>query len=125
MTIGVISEKVKDLLNLSIIDDDNIYIGETNLLHMEKSHPSDFKKYKDQIPNILKFPNYVGLNPKDNSIEYVKDFLLDNEYVKVAVRISLNGKYYARSLYVLNKKRTENFIKKGTLKKLDILSKIV
>lgn len=120
MIVGTISEKVKNLLNLSIIDDNNIYIGNSNIKHMQTRHSSDYKKYGNQIQNILKYPDFVGLNPKDNSIEYVKNFLIDNEYVKVAVRILLNGKYYARSLYVLNKKRTENFIKKGTLKKLDI-----
>lgn len=117
MIIGTISENVRNLLNLSIIDDINIYIGNSNINHMKKSHPSDYEKYGNEIQNILEYPDFVGLNPKDNSIEYVKNFLIDNKYVKVAVRISKSNKYYARSLYVLNKKRTENFIKKGTLKK--------
>lgn len=86
---------------------------------MKTSHPDDYAKYKEELPNILNHPDYVGINPKDNSIEYVKEFLVDNEYVKVAVRISTKGQYYARSLYVLNNRRTENFIKKGTLKKVD------
>ena len=120
MIVGTISEKVKNLLNLSIIDDNNIYIGKSNIEHMQRRHSLDYKKYGNQIQNILKYPDYIGLNPKDNSIEYVKNFLIDNEYVKVAVRISKGNKYYARSLYVLNKKRTENFIKKGTLKRLDM-----
>ncbi len=120
MIVGTISEKVKNLLNLSIIDDNNIYIGKSNIEHMQRRHSLDYIKYGNQIQNILKYPDYIGLNPKDNSIEYVKNFLIDNEYVKVAVRISKGNKYYARSLYVLNKKRTENFIKKGTLKRLDM-----
>lgn len=63
-------------------------------------------------------PDYVGLNTKDESIEYVKEYKVDDEYVKVAVRVSGNRNYFARSIYVLNKTRVKNFITKGTLKKL-------
>ena len=101
------------------MEDDTIYMGATNIAHMKSSHPSDFAKYKDEIQNILAYPDYVGQNPNDNSIEYVKNFIIGNEYVKVAVRLSSGRKYYARSLYVLNRRRAENFIKKGTLKKVD------
>ena len=120
MIVGSISENIKKLLGLSSVGDDNIYISATNSAHMESSHPSDYAKYKDQIQNILASPDYVGQNPNDNSIEYVKNFIIDSEYVKVAVRLSSGNKYYARSLYVLNKRRVENFIKKGTLKKVDL-----
>ncbi|MCI9314374.1 MAG: transposase [Lachnospiraceae bacterium] len=119
MKVGSVSENVKKLLELSSVGDDNIYISATNIAHMESSHPSDYAKYKDQLQNILASPDYVGQNPNDNSIEYVKNFIIDNEYVKVAVRLSSGNKYYARSLYVLNKRRVNNFIKKGTLKKVD------
>ncbi len=119
MKVGIVSKNVKKLLGLSSVVDDNIYMSATNIAHMESSHPSDYAKYKDQIRNILAHPDYVGQNPSDNSIEYVKEFLIDNEYVKVAVRLSSGNKYYARSLYVLNRRRVENFIKKGTLKKVD------
>ena len=119
MKIGIITQDIKKLLNLPVIPDSNIYLGMSNIAHMESSHPDDYAKYKDQIQNILSSPDYVGLNPKDSSIEYVKNFIINNEYVKVAVRISSGNKYYARSLYVLNKRRTDNFIKKGTLKKVD------
>ena len=119
MKVGIVSENIKNLLGLPSTEDDNIYMGATNIAHMESSHPSDYIKYKDQIQNILAYPDYVGQNPNDNSIEYVKNFIIDNEYVKVAVRLSSGKKYYARSLYVLNRRRVENFIKKGTLKKVD------
>ena len=41
--------------------------------------------------------------------------ITNNEYVKVAVRISSSGIFYARYLYVLNSNRVKNFINKGTL----------
>ena len=84
---------------------------------MKSSHPSDYAKYGSELSSILAAPDYVGQNPSDGSIEFVKEFLSDGEYVKVAVRLSQSDRYYARSLYVLNNNRVINFIKKGTLKK--------
>ena len=56
-------------------------------------------------------------NPTDGSIEYVKEFLVEGEFVKVAVRLAKTVRFYARSLYVLNNARVKNYIGKGTLKK--------
>lgn len=84
---------------------------------MQSSHPADFAKYGTEIINILAYPDYVGQNPSDGSIEYVKEFLKDGEYVKVAVRLSQADRFYARSLYILNNSRVKNYIAKGTLKK--------
>lgn len=84
---------------------------------MQSSHPADFAKYGSELVNILAHPDYVGQNPTDGSIEYVKEYLVDGEYVKVAVRLAQSDRYYARSLYILNNNRVKNFISKGTLKK--------
>jgi len=115
--VGKISERVIKVLGLNMDAETPIYMGESNVNHMMQRHPSDYEKYGDKIPEILNQPDYVGRNPSDGSIEYVKEFLIEGEYVKVAVRISGTGKYYARSLYVLNANRVHNFIAKGTLKR--------
>ena len=86
---------------------------------MKARHWEDYQKYGSCIPEILRLPDYIGRNPADDSIEYVKEFKIDSEYVKVAVKVASSGKYYARSLYVLNHNRVHNFIKKGTLKRVE------
>ena len=73
---------------------------------------------KTTLSNIIANPDYVGKNAKDDSIEFTKEYYINGEYVKVAVRISTHNIYYARSMYVLNPKRVKNFIAKGTLKNL-------
>lgn len=92
-----------------------IYFGETNLAHMLKNHPVDYAKYGQYLSLILSEPDYIGRNPKDQSLEYIKEFLVEQEYVKVAVRVSQSGSYYARSLYALNRNRVNNFIANGSL----------
>jgi outer membrane protein assembly factor BamA len=115
--VGRVTEHIEELLGLSVPTDRTIYLGQSNIDHMKQSHPEDFARYGHELTHILEQPDYVGQNPTDGSIEYVKEFRIETEYVKVAVRLSKTDRYYARSLYVLNHKRVENFIAKGTLKK--------
>ena len=116
--VGKVSARVISLLGSSLYVDQPIYLGQSNITHMQSRHPADYAKYGQYIPQILSQPDYVGENPSDGSIEYVKDFQINGEFVKVAVRLSGGGTLYARSLYTLNPKRVNNFIQKGTLKKV-------
>lgn len=116
--VGKVSARVIQLLGSSLQVDQPIYLGQNNIAHMQSRHPADYAQYGQYIPAILSAPDYVGENPKDGSIEYVKEFQINNEFVKVAVRLSGGGVLYARSLYVLNHNRVMNFIQKGTLKKV-------
>lgn len=117
--IGEFSSELIKTLHLDIPIGTPIYIADSNIEHMKSSHPEDFQKYGNDIESIIAFPDYVGRNIKDDSIEFTKEYFLDGAFVKVAVRISLQNVYYARSLYVLNANRVKNFIAKGTLIKLD------
>lgn len=105
--VGKLDSKIITLLSLSLAPGTPIYIGQSNIQHIQNRHPADYAKYGSRIPDIISAPDYVRENPKDGSIEFVK----------VAVRVSGNGVLYARSLYILNSKRVQNFIAKGTLKK--------
>ena len=121
--VGEISAGVIATLGLSVAPNTPIYIGITNINHMLSSHQKAYVKYGSYISKIIASPEYVGLNPKDGSIEYVREFQMAGEFVKVAVRVSTKGQYFARSIYVLNKQRVFNFIKKGTLKGLTTATK--
>ena len=116
--VGKLSARVASLLGLHLQENQPILLGDSNITHMLNRHPADYAKYGQYIPLILASPDYVGQNPKDGSIEYVKDFQINGEYVKVAVRLSGGGALYARSLHVLKPNRVQNFIAKGTLKKV-------
>lgn len=117
--IGFFSSNVIRTLGLDIPAGTPIYIADSNIEHMKTSHPEDYEKYGNELQNIIANPDYVGKNTKDDSIEFTKEYFINGEYVKVAVRVSTQNTYYARSMYVLNPNRVKNFIEKGTLKKLD------
>ncbi len=115
--VGKISARAATLLGLMRIKNQPIMFGDSNRKHMREEHPEAYKKYGKHIPKILAQPDYVGLDEKDGSIEYVKEFKEDNDFVKVAVRIAGDGTLFARTIYVLKPSRVQNAIKTGYLKK--------
>ena len=115
--VGVLTRRAIEVLELDLKEGQDILLGESNIAHMMSRHPEDYVRYHEYIPLILERPDYLAVNGKDNSIEYVKEFVVDGAFVKVAVRVSAKGQLFARSLYRLNANRVRNFIEKGTLKK--------
>ncbi len=117
--IGVISQKVISALNLNLKSNLPILIGENNYKHMLEKHPNDFVKYSQNIQKILANPDFVGINPKNRSLEYVKEFKIDNDFVKVAVRVSGKGNNFVRTMYTIPDYRVKKFLKTGRFKRVD------
>ena len=118
--IAHISQSVIDVLDLDIAPNTPVFIGKSNIEHIKNRHPYEYEKYLPDIGLIINSPDYVGLSPKDSSILFVKLYEINGEYVRVAVRITTNGKCYAKTLHLLSTCNAERYIEKGTLKKLDI-----
>ncbi len=68
-----------------------IYIGPSNIEHIKSRHPYEYEKYFLYISDILAAPSYVGRNPSDQSVTFVKYFQTGEEYVRVVVRVRTNG----------------------------------
>lgn len=115
--IGTFSEKTINLLQLNIKANTPIYIGDSNIEHIKKRHPYEYEKYFSNIDDIIANPDYIGQNPSDKSVSFVKIFQLDSEYLRVAVRITTRGQCYAKTLHLLSTCNAERYIQKGTLKK--------
>ena len=110
--IGVLTQRVIDLLDLDFEAETPIYIGELNIEHMKRNHSKDYKKFGRKIKRILAEPDYVGLNDKDESIEYIKSF---GQFIKVAVRVSNSGLLFVRSLYHVSDKQISFWVHTGRL----------
>jgi len=117
--IGEITEDVKDILSLDFDVGTPIYIGPTNIEHMQKEHPIEYERYFMHIPKIISTPDFVGVNPKDGSIEYIKTLPISaGQYLKLAVRISGDDLLFARSLYEILERTVRKRAEKGMLKPL-------
>lgn len=96
-------------------------MGEVNEKHMRNRHEYEYDKYRLKIPTILSEPDYVGVNPHDDSIMYVKEYEECGEYIRVGVKVASKGTYFARTLHLLSTYNAERYIEKGTLKRVDKL----
>ena len=77
--IGYFQQNVIDLLELNDISCGTpIFLGESNIEHMKNRHPYEFDKYFPDIREIINNPDYVGQNPKDLSISFVKEYLISS-----------------------------------------------
>lgn len=118
--IGRFSKKIIDLLNLDIPENTNIYIGDQNREHMNKKHPHDYFYYNHLIPDIISNPDYVGIEHKNNSIEYIKEVSIDpNVIIKIAIRVSSNDKYFVRTMYNISDHKIQSALSKGYLLKVE------
>lgn len=51
--VGILCQRVIDLLGLSMTEGQSILLGESNVAHMVSRHPADFALYGEYIPLIL------------------------------------------------------------------------
>lgn len=112
--VGVIDQRVCDVLGLSIKPGKPILMGQTNVEHMKSTHPEDFAKYFCELENILAEPDYLNLHPKDGSIQYIKVF---DAHVMAVVRVSSKGSFFARSIFEMTEQKVKTYRKKNLLKK--------
>lgn len=117
--VGYISQAVIKTLNLELNPNTPVFIGKSNIEHIKNRHPYEFDKFYRDIGLIINSPDYVGLNPKDDFILFVKLYRVNGEYIRVAVRIASNSKCFAKTLHSLSTCNAERYIEKGTLKRLD------
>lgn len=117
--IGKVNKKVIQLLELEYKKELPIILGDANIEHMKRQHLIDYEKYGKDISNIISNPTYVAKNPNQGSIEYIKEYKIDNKYVLVAIRISNNGKMFARTLFTMTDRKINIYLKNGYAKKYE------
>lgn len=117
--IGRLSKRIIDEFELSLKEGQPIYIGESNLKHMESEHPEDFKKYGNKIEDIINNPDYIAKHPnkKDSAIEYIKVYKDEsNNHVLVAVRATGKGVLFVRTLFTMDYEKVKKYRNKSALK---------
>ena len=69
----------------------------------------------NKIKKIISSPTYVAKNPKQDSIEYIKEYKNDNKFVLVAV--SNKGNLFTRTLFTMTDRKKNIYLRKGYAKK--------
>lgn len=117
--IGKVSKKVMSLLGLDYKEELPIILGDTNVEHMKRQNPEDYDKYGKDIQEIIKKPTYVARNPNQGSIEYIKEYKIEDKFVLVAVRISNKGTMFAKTLFTMTERKKDIYLKNGYAKKYE------
>ena len=107
--IGKVTKKIIDILGLDYKKEEPIFIGDSNIKHMIEEHPDDFEKYGANIEDIINNPTYLARNEKKKSIEFIKEYRVDNEYVLVAVRVSNKNVHFARTMYIMAEEKVKKY----------------
>lgn len=114
---GTMSQRAIDLLNRNDVDPGTpILVGNTNIEHMKKQHPSDYEKYGDYLDDILASPTYVANHPSNDSVQYIKVFEECDEHILIAIRITQKGNLFARTLFVMSEVKVKQYKNSGALK---------
>lgn len=117
--IGKVNHKVIKLLGLEYQEELPIILGDSNIEHMKRQHLEDYNKYGKDIEDIIKNPTYVAKNPNQGSIEYIKEYEINNEFVLVAVRISNKGTMFAKTLFTMTERKKNIYLENGYAKKYE------
>ena len=115
--VGKVARKVIKLLNLEFKEELPIILGDGNIEHMKRQHFDDYIKYGTDIKEIINNPTYVAKNPNQGSIEYIKEYKVNNDFVLVAVRISNKGTMFVKTLFTMSERKKDIYLKKGYAKK--------
>lgn len=86
--------------------------------HILKRHP-DCMQYFDLIPQIISFPDYIGVNPNEQNIsfELVKCI---SENVQIGIKLDAKENYlYVATLHTITDAKLKHGIQNGRLKKID------
>lgn len=71
---------------------------------------NDFYDNINGIPNIVNYPDFIGLNPNGSGIEFVKKA---NTNTMVAIRVSKTGSLAFRSMYPITEIKLANRLNSG------------
>jgi len=115
--VGKVSQEVIDLLGITdLVADTPIVIWADRIKYIKK-HINDFESekqfeiYVEMIPELISEPDYVGLHPNEEGIEYVA--VLRKE-VLIGIRFKSNANELAiRSFYPLVEGKLDAYIQKG------------
>lgn len=113
--VGKLTAEVIQAFGLDHEEGKEIFLSNRRKRHMKK-HSDEFLDFEDvfsRIDEIIGVPDFVGLHPDGQSLQYIKK--IDGN-VLVAVR--LGEDLDVRTMYVIKETKLENYINSGRIKKM-------
>lgn len=100
-------EKINRLTGITFHEQD-VFIYPGAIKHINRNHPLVWNQYKNELPDILLNPDYIGKNPTvPNSVELYK---FVSKHLLLAIKLDPSGYLFVSTFYVLD--NAEHKIKK-------------
>lgn len=116
--IGHYNNKFNKLIEKNITTNE-IKVCDGLKAHLKKNKHQDCIEYIPKLPELLKSPDYVGVNPniEEESFQYVKN--IDNKTILIGIKKDEENDYlYVATMYTIRKRRLKRLISNGRLKKV-------
>ena len=101
-------------ININVKD---IYRSKGLTNHMIKHRHEKCLKYIDYIPDIIKNPDYIGINPNENgndSIELIKCY---KDNVMIGIKVDASGDYlYVSTMHDIQEQKIKRRLHSGRIK---------
>ena len=114
--VGKYNTKFNDILGLRI-DELEIYRSKGLPTHMIKSKHFKALRYIDYIPEIIKIPDYIGVNPNENGTESVELIKRYKDNILIGIKLDKeNGYLYVSTMHDIQEAKINRRLHSGRIK---------
>lgn len=121
LIMGKYNPVFNSILEINIPEKYIIYRSEGLPIHMKKRNHENCLKYVECIPEIIKAPDYIGVNPnekKTDSVELVKRY---EDNVLVGIKLDKSSEYlYVSTMHDIPETKIARRLHSGRLKEFNV-----
>jgi len=117
-SVGKYRNEFNKILNINL-DEQDILVDMSGLKkHVERRHPEQLK-YLDKLTDIIKNPNYIGVNPREKSGESLELIKIYSDNIMIGIKFDSVNKYlYVATLHEVSDYKINNRVNSGRIKPL-------
>lgn len=116
LKVGKYNKKFNDILEIKISDFD-IYRSKGLPTHMLKRHHEKCLKYIDYIPDIIKNPDYIGINPNETESESIELIKRYKDNILIGIKLDKDNDYlYVSTMHDISESKIQRRLFSGRFK---------
>lgn len=120
LKVGKYNLVFNDILGINISDFD-IYRSKGLPAHMLKRHHEKCLKYIDYIPDIIKEPDYIGINPNETEVQSIELIKRYRDNVLIGIKLDKDNDYlYVSTMYDISESKIQMRLFSGRFKEFII-----
>lgn len=116
LKVGKYNQQFNDILGINISNFD-IYRSSGLPAHMLKRHHEKCLKYIDYIPDIIKEPDYIGINPNETEVQSIELIKRYNDNILIGIKLDKDNDYlYVSTMHDIPESKIQRRLFSGRLK---------